>query len=69
MAADLGDLDELVRRGELATLLGWLRERIHRRGHLEDGEDLIRRVTGDGLRHEPFMRYLRGKYAPLYGLG
>jgi carboxypeptidase Taq len=69
MAADLGDLDEVVRRGELATLLAWMRERIHRRGHLDDGEDLIRRVTGDGLRHEPFMRYLRGKYAPLYGLG
>jgi carboxypeptidase Taq len=68
MRGDLGDTDRLIRDGEFGAILAWLRERVHMRGHLEDGEDLMRRVTGDGLRHEPFMAYLRTKYETLYGL-
>jgi Zn-dependent M32 family carboxypeptidase len=30
--------------------------------------ELCRRVTGSALDHAPLMRYLRDKYAPLYGI-
>jgi carboxypeptidase Taq len=60
--------EEHIRRGEFQHLLGWLRENVHRHGAIDLGEDLIRRVTGSGLDHGPFMRYLWAKYAPLYGL-
>jgi carboxypeptidase Taq len=60
--------DEHIRRGEFHHLLGWLREHVHRHGAIDLGEDLIRRVTGSGLDHGPFMRYLWDKYTPLYGL-
>jgi carboxypeptidase Taq len=67
-ARELGDLDEQVRRGEFAPLLGWLRERIHHQGHLRDAEEIARAATGRGLEHETFMRYLRGKYGAIYGV-
>jgi len=57
-----------IEAGEFAPLLDWLRDRIHRPGYLEEGEDLITRVTGSGLTHEPFMAYLWGKYGELYGV-
>src|SRR5205814_280874 len=50
---------------ELALLR---RDRIHRPGYLFEGEDLVRRVTGSGLVHEPFMAYLWAKYGDLYGV-
>ena len=55
-------------RGEFAVLLGWLRTHIHREGYLHPGDELIRQVTGSGLDHRPFMRYLWGKFGPLYGV-
>jgi carboxypeptidase Taq len=57
-----------IRRGEFAPLLDWLREHVHRRGAIEPGEDLVRGVTGTGLDHRPFMRYLWAKFGPLYGI-
>ncbi len=62
------DVAELIRGGEFAPLLAWLRENVHRQGSLELGEDLVRRVTGSGLDHAPFMRYLWEKYGSLYGI-
>jgi carboxypeptidase Taq len=68
IAADLPGVHGQVERGEFAPLLGWLRDRIHRPGYLFEGEDLVRRVTGSGLVHEPFMAYLWAKYGDLYGV-
>jgi carboxypeptidase Taq len=62
------DAAELIRGGEFAPLLAWLRENVHRQGSIELGEDLVRRVTGSGLDHAPFMRYLWEKYGSLYGV-
>jgi carboxypeptidase Taq len=68
IATDLPDIDGQVGRAEFAPLLGWLRTHIHHAGYLDEGDDLIERVTGTRLRHGPFMRYLWGKFGPLYGL-
>ena len=54
--------------GDFAPLLGWLRKNVHRPGYLYLAEDLVRNVTGSGLTHEPFMRYLWAKYGPLYDI-
>jgi carboxypeptidase Taq len=66
--ADDPAAEDHIRAGELQHVLAWMREHVHRHGSIEDGEDLIRRVTGSGLDHAPFMRYLRAKYRPLYVL-
>jgi carboxypeptidase Taq len=57
-----------IRRGEFRPLLDWLRTQVHRQGAIYHGEDLIRQVTGSGLDHRPFMRYLWSKFGPLYGI-
>jgi carboxypeptidase Taq len=58
----------MFRRGEFLPLKKWLNEHIHQHGQRWRAGELCERVTGKPLSHEPLMRYLRGKYAPLYGL-
>jgi carboxypeptidase Taq len=65
---DLGDIDLDFRRGEFARLKGWLNEKVHRPGQRFRPRDLIRRVTGRPLSHQPLLVYLRRKYEPLYGI-
>jgi carboxypeptidase Taq len=62
------DLEDQVRRGHLLGLLEWLREHVHRQGFRYPAEELIQRVTGQGLNEESFLRYLREKYSELYGV-
>jgi carboxypeptidase Taq len=66
--SDLPDLHGDFRRGEFGGLKTWLVEKIHRHGQHDRAEGLCRKITTKPLSHEPFLRYLRGKYAPLYGL-
>jgi carboxypeptidase Taq len=62
------DLDDRIRGGDFHTLLDWLRTNIYRQGMRYRAGELVREVTGAPLSPEPFMSYLRGKYAPIYGL-
>ncbi len=61
-------VDDLVRAGDFAPILGWLRERIHRTGSVLPGEELMQQVTGAPLGHAAYMRQIRAKYGELYGL-
>lgn len=60
-AADLGDIDALVRAGDFAVLLGWLRERIHRHGQSWRAAELIERATGRPASAAPLLRHLERK--------
>jgi carboxypeptidase Taq len=66
--AQLGGLDGAFARGDFAGLLGWLREKIHRRGQLYRAADLVERVTGARPDHRPLIDGLRRKYAELHGI-
>lgn len=65
--ADLGDLDTQFRRGDFLPLREWLKEKIHRQGMRYRANELVEKVTGKPLSHEPLMRHLKNKLAPLYG--
>jgi len=65
---DLSDLDGDFRRGEFGRLKGWLNEKVHCPGQRWRAGELCQRVTGKPLSHQPLLKYLRGKYAPLYGI-
>ena len=67
MRADV-DIEGCTAAGDFAPILAWLRDRIHRHGHVYSGEELMQRATGRPLGHDPFMRYLVTKYGALYGL-
>lgn len=57
-----------IRAGHFGTLLGWLRENVHRHGARYLPDELLLRATGSGLDAGPYLRYLREKYSELYGL-
>jgi carboxypeptidase Taq len=57
-----------IGKGEFGTLLGWLRENIHRHGSRYDPEDLVERATGRPLDPEPYLSYLKSKFGELYSL-
>ena len=68
MAADLGDIDELVASGNWEPMLTWLRPRIHERGSQVSPAQLIEDATGSPPSPEPFLRYVERKYGELYQL-
>ncbi len=65
---DIPDLPEQIARGEFASWIGWLREKIHRHGSKFEVQELIQRVTGMKIDPAPYMRYLTQKYSAIYGL-
>jgi carboxypeptidase Taq len=67
-AAELGDLEAQLARGEFDPLRGWLRDRVHRRGGRLPAARLVERVTGRPPDPRPFVEALRRKYGELYGL-
>ena len=68
MQRDIPDVEDQIRRGEFAALLGWLREKVHRHGAKFEPQELVQRVTGSTITPEPYMRYLRTKFGAIYGL-
>ncbi len=62
------EIEEEMRRGEFTTLHTWLRENIYQHGSKYTPAELVRRVTGEDLSVEPYIRYLRRKFGQLYAL-
>jgi carboxypeptidase Taq len=65
---NIPDLPEQIRQGKFDTLLGWLRENIHRHGSKYEPQELVQRVTGSKIDPAPYMRYLTEKFGKVYGL-
>jgi len=66
---ELGDVQEMLSRGEFVGLLGWLRERIHSQGSRYLPRDLVHVITGEDRNPQYLISYLNRKYGELYGLG
>ncbi len=61
LRTDLSDVDEQLERGDFGQLRDWLGEHVHRHGRKLAPRELLRRATGEELRAEPFLAYLRAK--------
>jgi carboxypeptidase Taq len=59
--ADLEDVADVIERGDLGPLREWLRVNVHHHGRKLYPRELLRRVTGEELRVDPFLGYLRAK--------
>jgi len=66
--ADLGGLAGQFARGQFEPLRQWLREKIHQHGQRYSAGELVQRVTGRPLSHQPLIAHLRSKLGPLYGV-
>lgn len=60
---ELPQLDKDISRGNFQPLLSWLRTNIHRCGSKYQAHELIERLSGRPLSIEPFICYLRKKFA------
>lgn len=65
---ELGPLDETFARGDFQPLREWLTQKIYSQGQRFSAAELIERVTGSPLSHQPFIAYLRRKLGRLYGI-
>ena len=59
--SELGDVDGLLARGEFEPLRRWLQDNVHSHGRKYPPRELLQRVTGETLRAEPLLAYLRDK--------
>ncbi|MCG8458152.1 MAG: carboxypeptidase M32, partial [Holophagales bacterium] len=66
---DLGELEPAFARGEVAPLLAWMRERVHRWGSRYPAGELIQRATGRPRAADDLLAYLRAKTRAVYGVG
>jgi carboxypeptidase Taq len=60
---DVPDLEEQVGRGEFTALREWLGEHIHMLGRKYTSQEVLQRATGSTLQAQPYLDYLRSKYA------
>ncbi|HUE98698.1 MAG TPA: carboxypeptidase M32 [Anaerolineales bacterium] len=64
---DIPSLNDQIRKGNFAELLGWLRKNIHQHGQKYEPQQLVEMVTGSRITPEPYIRYLTKKYSEIYG--
>ena len=68
MREDLGDVDALIREGELEPLWEWMTEHVHRHGRRYPTDELVEVATGEPLTAEYFLDYVEDKFGDLYDL-
>jgi carboxypeptidase Taq len=57
-----------VARGDVSAPLAWLREKIHRRGHIVEADEIVRDAVGDRDHVEDLLGYLWTRVGGLYGV-
>ncbi|MYD10622.1 MAG: carboxypeptidase M32 [Chloroflexi bacterium] len=62
------DLAAKLAEGDHQTLLTWLTENIYRHSRAYSTDELLTRVSGEGLSVSPLLDYLERKYSDLYKL-
>ncbi len=65
---DRPSIPDDIANGKFDTLLMWLNENIHQHGRKFTGDELTRRITGEGIQSEAYTAYLQQKYGEIYGL-
>ena len=65
---DIPGLEADIQAKNPAKLLQWLQTNIHQHGRLYKADELCKRVTGEVLNFDYFMRYIEEKYAAIYDL-
>lgn len=66
---DIPEIPEQIARGEFGGLHGWLTDRIYRHGRKFEPNELVQQATGEPIQSRSYMRYLKGKFGEIYGLG
>jgi carboxypeptidase Taq len=62
------NIPDEVAQGKFETILGWMREHVHRYGSKYEPQEIMLKATGSKITPEPYMKYLRTKYSEIYDL-
>ncbi|MEW6070455.1 MAG: carboxypeptidase M32, partial [Candidatus Thermoplasmatota archaeon] len=65
---DIKNLENEISKGKLSVLKQWLNRNVHQYGKLYSAKELTKKVTGETLNPEYFIKYLKNKFGPLYGI-
>ncbi len=68
MQKELGDIKDLIQKGEFAPIKKWLNENIHRHGRRYTTDELAVRVSGETLNPVYFAEYLKDRFQGLYNV-
>jgi carboxypeptidase Taq len=63
---DARSIPEDIANGRFDSLLGWLRENVHRHGRKFPPRVLVEQATGKSLDVAPYARYLHDKFSEIY---
>jgi carboxypeptidase Taq len=66
MVGDIPDWKIQVSRGEIATVVQWLIDNVHKKSNLCDPAEMIKKITGKSLTADPFIQYLSAKYSTIF---
>jgi carboxypeptidase Taq len=66
--ADLPNIPARIERGDFVPLREWLRRNVHRHGRKYMPDELVRRITGEGIQSRSYLHYLKRKYGEIYEL-
>jgi carboxypeptidase Taq len=66
--ADIPGLSGQIQNGNFGELLSWLRENVHRHGKKFKPQYLVKKVVGETISPEPYLKYLNEKFGEIYGL-
>jgi carboxypeptidase Taq len=62
------NLPDDYKKGEFSNLLSYLKENIHQYGSIYRANDLIKRITGEDLNSDYFLKYIENKFTQIYRL-
>ena len=68
MLAEHPSMENEIAKGNFTLIKRWLNEKIHQQGKRYTPDELVRKITGEGLNPDHFVHYLKVKYGEIYRL-
>ncbi len=65
---DIPKLSNQIQQGNFADLLVWLRENVHQHGAKYKPQVLVKKIVGESINPEPYLKYLNKKFGEIYQL-
>jgi len=66
---EVTNLEEEIAKGNLKSLLQWLRTKVHPFGLIREAPELLKEVTGKGPTSKPWLDYVKEKFSEIYCVG
>ena len=66
MEKDIPNWRDQISYGDFKTVKSWLIKNIYNYSNLYDPQDLLKKITGEGINIKYYLKYLDEKYSKLY---